>query len=97
MQASLLRCATLWAKVLVRLAGLLALGHLHGVNTGKSGEPDDLAIARDLMRTCYEMYARTPTGLAPEIAHFVERDGSEFPKQHEHDVGGGDFTVKPQV
>ena len=79
------------------LAGLLALGHMHGVNTGKSGEPDDLAIAKDLMQTCYEMYARTPAGLAPEIAYFVERDGSEFPKQHEHDVGGGDFTVKPQV
>ena len=79
------------------LAGLLALGHMHGVNTGRSGEPDDLAIAKDLMRTCYEMYARTPTGLAPEIVYFVERDGSEFPKQHEHDVGGGDFTVKPQV
>ena len=79
-------------------AGLLALGHMHGVNTGKSGQPDDLAIARELMRTCYEMYARTPTGLAPEIVHFVQRDGgSEFPKQHEHDVGGGDFTVTPQV
>ena len=69
---------------------------MHGVNTGKSGEPDDLAIAKDLMQTCYEMYARTPSGLAPEIAFFAERDGSEFPKQHEHDVGGGDFTVKPR-
>ena len=83
--------------MLVLLAGLLALGHLHGVNTGNSGEPDDLAIAKDLTRTCYEMYARTPAGLAPEIVHFVQRDGSEFPKQHELDVGGGDFTVKPQV
>lgn len=93
----MLYCFIFHAKVVVLLAGLLALGHMHGVNTGKSGEPDDLAIAKDLMQTCYEMYARTPSGLAPEIAFFAERDGSEFPKQHEHDVGGGDFTVKPQV
>ena len=70
---------------------------MHGVNTGVAGEPDDLAIAKELMRTCYEMYARTPAGLAPEIVHFVQRDGSEFPKQHELDTGGGDFTVKPNV
>jgi hypothetical protein len=70
---------------------------MHGVNTGLAGEPDDLAIAKELMRTCYEMYARTPAGLAPEIVHFVQRDGSDFPKQHELDTGGGDFTVKPNV
>ncbi|BDA50577.1 probable endoplasmic reticulum mannosyl-oligosaccharide 1,2-alpha-mannosidase at C-terminar half [Coccomyxa sp. Obi] len=79
------------------LPGLLALGHLHGVNTGAAGEEDDLAIARQLMRTCYEMYARTPTGLAPEIVHFTVHNGdNDFPKQHAHDVGGGDFIVKPQ-
>ena len=96
----LVQCLTYFCDVspCIRAAGLLALGHMHGVNTGRSGQPDDLAIARELMRTCYEMYARTPTGLAPEIVHFVQRDGgSEFPKQHEHDVGGGDFTVTPQV
>lgn len=87
-------------KSMFHAAGLLALGHMHGVNTGVAGEPDDLATAKDLMRTCYEMYARTPAGLAPEIVHFVARDGDAgggFPKQHEHDVGGGDFTVKPLV
>ncbi|EIE20577.1 hypothetical protein COCSUDRAFT_48568 [Coccomyxa subellipsoidea C-169] len=79
------------------LPGLLALGHMHGVNTGAAGEEDDLAIARQLMRTCYEMYARIPTGLAPEIVHFTQRDGGhDFPKQHAHDTGGGDFSVKPQ-
>ena len=94
-------CAVCWASWSCSAgiaAGLLALGHMHGVNTGKSGQPDDLAVARELMRTCYEMYARTPTGLAPEIVHFVQRDGgSEFPKQHDKDVGGGDFTVTAQV
>jgi mannosyl-oligosaccharide alpha-1,2-mannosidase len=79
------------------MAGLLALGHLHGVNTGLPGEPDDLAIAKDLMHTCHEMYARTPAGLAPEIVVFTHRDGDDFPKQHAHDIGGGDFTVKPQA
>jgi hypothetical protein len=80
-------------------AGLLALGHLHGVSTKRAdGEPDDLVIARDLMRTCYELYRRTPTGLAPEIAHFEQRGGgADFPKQHAGDVGGGDFTIKPQA
>ncbi len=71
---------------------------MHGVNTGAAGEEDDLAVARQLMRSCYEMYARVPTGLAPEIVHFTQRDGGhDFPKQHAHDTGGGDFTVKPQV
>lgn len=71
---------------------------MHGVNTAATGEEDDLAVARQLMRTCYEMYARTPSGLAPEIVHFNKRNGGdEFPKQHAHDTGGGDFTVKPQV
>lgn len=35
----------------------------------------DLQLAEDLVRTCYEMYRRTPTGLAPEIVHFVDRSG----------------------
>ena len=41
---------------------------------------------------------RTPTGLAPEIAHFTQHGGgSDFPKQHAGDVGGGDFTIKEQA
>lgn len=40
-------------------AGLLALGHHHGVDTATKGEPGDLEIAEDLMRTCYEMYRRS--------------------------------------
>lgn len=71
---------------------------MHGVNTGAAGEEDDLAIAKQLMRTCYEMYARSPSGLAPEIVHFTQHNGdNEYPKAHAHDVGGGDFTIKPQV
>lgn len=42
-----------------------ALRHL-----GFSGNATHLDVARELARTCVQMYARTPAGLAPEIAHF---------------------------
>ena len=41
-------------------AGLLALGHEHGVATGEEHEPSDLDIAKRLMHTCYQMYRRCP-------------------------------------
>ena len=79
-------------------AGLLALGHFHGVNTGGKNDPNDLEVAQDLMLTCYEMYRRVPAGLSPEIVFFIQHDqGDDYPKQHHMDVGGGDFVVKPQV
>jgi len=31
---------------------------------------EDLKLAEELGRTCYEMYNVTATGLAPEIAYF---------------------------
>lgn len=31
---------------------------------------EDLQLAEELARTCYEMYEVTATGLAPEIAYF---------------------------
>lgn len=34
----------------------------------------DLDMAQQLMHTCYAMYRLTPTGLAPELVHFVEHD-----------------------
>lgn len=33
------------------------------------------------MHSCYEMYHRTSTGLAPEIVHF-QTQGPGFPKEH---------------
>ena len=44
--------------------GMLALG-AHGETYD-----DDLQLAKELMHTCYSMYADMPTGLAPEIAEF---------------------------
>ena len=79
-------------------AGLLALGHFHGLNTGAKNEPNDLEVAQDLMLTCYEMYRRIPAGLSPEIVFFIQHDqGEDYPKQHQMDVGGGDFMVKQQA
>ena len=80
-------------------AGLLALGHHHGVNTAREGEPDDLAVAEDLMRTCYEMYRRTPTGLAPEIAFFKTKEAAAhgLSQAGDPEAGGGDFVIKIHV
>ncbi|KAK9829091.1 hypothetical protein WJX72_003851 [[Myrmecia] bisecta] len=78
------------------LPGLLALGHLHGINSGHESELDDLSVAKLLMLTCYEMYRRVPSGLAPEIAFFKPASGSDYPKHHSDDVGGGNFVIKPQ-
>ncbi|KAI8853040.1 glycoside hydrolase [Chytridium lagenaria] len=41
-------------------------------------EREDMYIAEELTRTCYEMYHQTVSGLAPEIVHFrapVSKDG----------------------
>ncbi|OAE34945.1 hypothetical protein AXG93_593s1010 [Marchantia polymorpha subsp. ruderalis] len=60
------------------LAGTLALGATRGMTKdqalrqGFMNERDlqDLKLAEDLCHTCYQMYAVTATGLAPEIAYF---------------------------
>lgn len=54
----------------------------------------DLHLAEKLADTCYQLYRRTPTGIAPEIVHFTNRPSTTgFPGSHEPDVGGGDFVV----
>ena len=30
-------------------------------------------FAKDLMETCYQMYARMPTGLSPELVYFNQQ------------------------
>ena len=36
----------------------------------------DLQLAAELALTCYELYRRTPAGLAPEIVHFSDNAGA---------------------
>ncbi|KAF3940280.1 hypothetical protein ABW19_dt0209858 [Dactylella cylindrospora] len=48
-------------------------------------EEEDLNLAKELMRSCYEMYNTTATGLAPEIAFF-----------NMDEAGEKDIIVKPQ-
>jgi len=54
------------------LPGTLALGTFHGLS------PSHLELAKELMETCYQMYARMATGLSAEIAHFnMAKNGKE--------------------
>lgn len=46
----------------------------HTPETGAVDMPD-LQLAAELALTCYEMYRRSPAGLAPEIAHFANNTG----------------------
>ncbi|XP_078605184.1 endoplasmic reticulum mannosyl-oligosaccharide 1,2-alpha-mannosidase-like isoform X3 [Branchiostoma floridae x Branchiostoma japonicum] len=46
------------------LPGTLAIGHHNGL------DPSHLELAKELAKTCYQMYADMPTGLSPEIAYF---------------------------
>ena len=53
------------------MGGTLALGYQNGL-------PDDhLDLAKELTRTCYEMYNRMPTKLSPEIVYFNQAQGTE--------------------
>ncbi|KAI1278347.1 glycoside hydrolase family 47 protein [Xylaria sp. FL0933] len=66
------------------LPGLIALGATRGQTLAKARtwpswddkKEDQVQLARDLMKTCWGMYAVTKTGLAPEIAwlHADEQD-----------------------
>ena len=64
--------------------------------TGLDDELSDLEVAQQLVQTCYELYRRVPTGLAPEIVVF-NPPGVPWLKEHSADIGGGDFYVKQQV
>ncbi|PIA25121.1 hypothetical protein AQUCO_12500025v1 [Aquilegia coerulea] len=67
------------------LPGTLALGATKGFtkkqamkdNLVSFADLDNLNLAEDLTKTCFEMYAVTSTGLAPEIAYFHTEGYSE--------------------
>ncbi|GER24591.1 Mannosyl-oligosaccharide 1,2-alpha-mannosidase [Striga asiatica] len=67
------------------LPGTLALGATKGMLKEKAmrenlldfEDLENLKLAEDLTKTCYEMYSVTSTGLAPEIAYFKTEGHSE--------------------
>ncbi|KAK9267146.1 hypothetical protein L1049_009565 [Liquidambar formosana] len=67
------------------LPGTLALGSTKGITKEKamkdhmltSEDLENLKLAEDLAKTCFEMYSVTSTGLAPEIAYFHVEGFSE--------------------
>ncbi|KAH8510954.1 hypothetical protein H0E87_008474 [Populus deltoides] len=70
------------------LPGTLALGATKGLtkekamkeNLLKFEDLENLKLAEDLAKTCFEMYSVTSTGLAPEIAYFhTEVQAQELP------------------
>jgi hypothetical protein len=50
--------------------GGLPLSEAKKLRTWGKKQEEDMALARELTKTCMGMYRVTPTGLAPEIAHF---------------------------
>lgn len=80
------------------LPGTLALGATRGLfvkDASKSTwwsaiQDEDMLLAEELTRSCYEMYNSTTTGLAPEIVYFNENKdnpstSSNLPDIHIHD------------
>ncbi|KAK8294213.1 hypothetical protein V6Z11_D06G240700 [Gossypium hirsutum] len=73
------------------LPGTLALGATKGITKEKAMKDnlltiedfENLKLAEDLAKTCFEMYSVTSTGLAPEIAYFHTKDF------YEDGLGGG--------
>lgn len=71
--------------------GMLALGATGGLPLDaarrmawSTTQESDLRLGIEITRTCYETYARTATGLGPEIAHFNTDPSVQ-----------DDFTIKP--
>lgn len=54
-----------------------ALHAQHARSMAQDGrDMPDLQLAAELALTCYELYRRTPAGLAPEIVHFANNTGA---------------------
>ncbi|KAK4778488.1 hypothetical protein SAY86_006016 [Trapa natans] len=87
------------------LPGTLALGATRGMTKERAikenlltfEDLENLKLAEELTHTCFEMYAVTSTGLAPEIAYFHTQEFSE----DGHDGGNksskyvNDIIIKP--
>lgn len=80
------------------LPGTLALGATRGLSYEKAKQSswwsttldEDMVLAEELTRSCFEMYNATTTGLAPEIVYFNQNadnpsTSSKVPDIHIHD------------
>ncbi|CAL5183764.1 unnamed protein product [Lathyrus oleraceus] len=80
------------------LSGTLALGATKGLTKKQAMENnmlnfedlENLKLAEDLAKTCFEMYSVTSTGLAPEIAYFHTKEFSE--EGHEGGNTSSEYT-----
>ena len=52
------------------LPGTLALGSTLFNKTHAFEAEEHMKLAKELIKTCYEMYRHNPTGLSAEITHF---------------------------
>lgn len=94
------------------LPGAIALGATHGskladvrhLTEWNTEREEQIQLARDIMKTCWGMYAVTNTGLAPEIAYFdVEDDQLQpnpgdrpsSPTKNSLKAWKDDFIIKP--
>jgi len=74
------------------MGGILALGAYtdpKGLDSVRAQR--DLKTARALTYTCYQMYARSPTGLSPEIAKFDTDEDFYIPNSAKH------YLLRPEV
>ncbi|PUU82349.1 glycoside hydrolase [Tuber borchii] len=89
------------------MPGLFALGATEGLTVEEARkaekgvkwgvrQEEDLKLARELMRTCYEMYNVTATGLAPEIAWFNLKHGKSDDGELIEEDPSKDIIVKPR-
>ena len=64
------------------MPGTIALATTNGLSVAQAKkqanwgpqQDEDIRLSEELMKTCWGMYKTTPTGLAPEIAHFNIHD-----------------------
>ncbi|VFQ58798.1 unnamed protein product [Cuscuta campestris] len=86
------------------LPGTLAIGATKGVTKDKAmrenllnfEDLENLKLAEDLAKTCFEMYSVTSTGLAPEIAYFNEgHSGGGSDGGNKNSKYVNDIIIKP--
>ncbi|KAG2392956.1 hypothetical protein C9374_009533 [Naegleria lovaniensis] len=71
--------------------GMLALGSVQrGANVTQEELNEDLELAKELTRTCYEIYNRQPTGIGCEIVNFSN-------STHDFNVQAPFYILRPEA